>query len=188
MRRCRIKLRKGEIGGSSATWKRPFFAVSVLFLFLSSLFFPAFAQAADRAKAEVLEGETIVLIRENNLDSAITKIRESISADASYAPAYVQLGFLFLEKNSLDEAMRSFEKALKLNPGSHTAKTGIGIIFSRKGDLNAAEAALKEALVLNPDPVRTHYELGIVYEKLGQTDKAIGEFKDGIDKFRQGRK
>ena len=183
-----MKLRKGTMWRNSWVYEQSPFVLAILFLFLSSLFFPALARAADRAKAEVLEGEAIVLIRENNLDSAITKIRESISADASYAPAYVQLGFLFLEKNSLDEAMRSFEKALKLNPGSHTAKTGIGIIFSRKGDLNAAEAALKEALVLNPDPVRTHYELGIVYEKLGQTDKAIGEFKDGIDKFRQGRK
>jgi len=146
------------------------------------------AQETDRPKAESIEKEAVFLEREGSLDKAIETIRESLKADPSYALAYIRLGNLLLKKGAIDDASLAFDEALKINPGLHDAKTGKGMVLSRKGDLKNAEIVLRDALVLNPDPVRTHYELGIVYSKMGDTARALAEYKEGIKKFRQGRK
>ncbi len=127
------------------------------------------------------------LERENKLDAAIAKTKESITADPTCMPARVELGNLLIKKGQLDEAMKVFNETLKINPMQHSAKTGEGVVLFKKGDLPAALAALKEALVLNPDPVLAYYELGKVYEKMGQTQKALEAYKKGIEKHDEGR-
>jgi Flp pilus assembly protein TadD len=103
------------------------------------------------------------------------------------APALVRRGYLQLDKGAFAEATQSFDEALKINPHSYDAKTGKAAILARSGKLKEAEQSLREALVLNPNPVRTHYELGLIYEKLGEFDKAVAEYKEGINKHEQGR-
>lgn len=146
------------------------------------------AQGPDRTRAESLEQESVALALEGNLEKSIESIRESIKADTSYASAYIQLGNLLIRNGPLDDAFQAFDEALKINPGLHGAKTGKGIVLSRKGDLKKAETVLRDALALNPDPVRAHYELGLVYSRMGDTARALAEYKEGIKKFRQGRK
>ncbi|MEJ2698478.1 MAG: tetratricopeptide repeat protein [Desulfuromonadales bacterium] len=97
-------------------------------------------------------------------------------------------GYRQLGVGDLDGAMASFEEALKQQPLAHAAKTGKGAVLARKGNLKDAERVLKEALILNPDPVRTYYELGRVYQQLGDFDRAVAEFKAGLEKYREGRK
>lgn len=82
-------------------------------------------------------------------------------------------------------ALRSFEEALRLNPRAVAAKTGKGAVLARQGKLEEAERLLKDALALNPDPSRTHYELGLIYQKRGDYERAVTEFKRGIEKYRE---
>jgi tetratricopeptide (TPR) repeat protein len=97
-------------------------------------------------------------------------------------------GYRQLDGGDLEGALASFNGALAQQPFAHAAKTGKGMVLARKGDLKEAVGVLREALVLNPDPVRTHYELGRVYQRLGYFEKAIAEFKAGLQKYREGRK
>ncbi|QEM68140.1 tetratricopeptide repeat protein [Geobacter sp. FeAm09] len=111
---------------------------------------------------------------------------------------YVYKGRVFEERKRPREAAGAYRKALETilqidetlkrtgqTPG---AKTGEGMLLARAGNLKEAEQVLQAALVRNPNPVRTHYELGLVYEASGDPDKALAEYKEGIAKYRQGRK
>ena len=81
-------------------------------------------------------------------------------------------------------ALRFFDEALALNPRASSPKTGKGMVLARQGNLQEAERILKEALALNPDPCRTHYELGLIYQQKSDHQKAVNEFKLGIERCR----
>ncbi|KAB0669540.1 tetratricopeptide repeat protein [Oryzomonas sagensis] len=121
-------------------------------------------------------------------DNEILGLREQIARAPDDAVLYVRLGYLLLDADAPAEAKTAFDEALKRNQHSHAAMTGEGILLARAGNLREAEQVLKTALLRNPNPVRTHYELGRVYEASGDLDKALAEYKEGIAKFRQGRK
>lgn len=122
------------------------------------------------------------------LDKDVESARERIKADPSSVREHVNLGYLLLKSGSNNEAEKAFDDALALNPRYNDALTGKGIVLARMGQDQAAEEFLQKALILNPNPVRTHFELGMLYEKKGDFQKAITEYKNGIEKFRQGRK
>jgi tetratricopeptide (TPR) repeat protein len=161
---------------------------------LCALIFSASAFAlpveADKTRAEHVSSQQAspAAVVDSSLAKEMRGLREQIASTPTDAVLHVRLGYLLLKKGVPDEAWLSFAEALKLSPRSHAALTGEGIVLSRKGNLKEAEQMLKAALVLNPDPVRTHYELGVVYEKLGDLDKALIEYKEGINKHEQGRK
>lgn len=123
----------------------------------------------------------------NSLNEAIDRARQKIAADPSSEKAQVELGNLLLKNGDLAEAAKAFDQALALNARYHDAMTGKGIVLARMGKEQEAEEMLQKALVLNPNPVRTHYELGLLYEKRGDFDKAIAEYKQGLEKYNQGR-
>ena len=123
-----------------------------------------------------------------SLDGAIEQARQRTAADPSSAKAQVTLGDLLLTRGSLDEAQKAFEAALSLNARDHDALTGKGMVLARKGKDQEAEAVLRKALMMNPNPVRTFYELGMLFEKKGDYAKAIAEYKNGIEKYKQGRR
>ena len=151
-------------------------------LFFASLLSPEVK--TQQAAAQDSVGPQVELPTDGALDLARQKVKE----DPSSEEARVTLGYLLLKKGSLEEAAKTFDDALALNARLHDALTGKGIVLARMGKDQAAEETLQKALVLNPNPVRTYYELGFLYEKRGDFDKAITEYKRGIEKFKQGRK
>jgi tetratricopeptide (TPR) repeat protein len=160
----------------------------VIMLLLSAMFANGQDVTAGRSAGDSCEKEAMGISAEDNLDNAIEGLRERVKSNPSLVECRIRLGFLLLKKGSNDEAMKEFEAALQRMPWSYSAKTGKGIALTQKGDLKAAEIILKDALILNPDPVKVHYELGLVYERMGNLEKALSEYKEGINKYEKGRK
>lgn len=142
----------------------------------------------DREKAAGLYKEAVALFQESDTDKALTVIGEALKADTKYAEAYDQLGYMLLSKHRNEGALGAFDTALNINPGLHTSKTGKGLALLGKGDVTGAEAVLKGSLQLNPYPSMAHYALGLVYERQNDYTKAIENFKEGINKFKDGKR
>ncbi len=123
----------------------------------------------------------------HSLDAAIASARQRVKADPASEKDLSALGYLLLSTDALTDAEQAFDQALSVNARCHDALTGKGAVLARKGKDREAEAMLRQALLLNPNPVRTHYELGLLYEKKGDFDKAMIEFKKGVEKYKQGR-
>jgi len=160
----------------------------LIMLVLSAMFAYGQDVTADRSAPEFCEKASIGIGGGDILDKAIEGLRERLRSNPSLVQCRLRLGYLLLKKSSNDEALKEFEEALQRVPGSHSAKTGKGIALAQKGDLKAAEIIFKDALILNPDPVKVHYELGLVYERMGQLEKALSEFREGINKYQNGRR
>ncbi len=160
----------------------------VIMLLMSAMVAHGQDITAGRSAGDLCEKEAIRISAEDSLDNAIEGLRERVKSDPSLVECRVRLGFLLLKIGSNDEAMKEFKEALQRMPRSYSAKTGKGIALAQKGDLKGAEIILKDALILNPDPVKVHYELGLIYERMGNLEKALSEYREGINKYEKGRK
>jgi tetratricopeptide (TPR) repeat protein len=139
----------------------------------------------DQAPAGTHAAQSPAAVPQNSLNEAIDLAKQRIAAETSSEKALVKLGNLLVAKGSLKEAEETFDKALSLNGRYHDAMTGKGIVLARMGRDKEAEEMLQKALVLNPNPIRTYYELGLLYEKQGDFNKAVSEYKKGIEKYKQ---
>jgi len=163
------------------------------FLCLVFVSVPSFAAGEQEAAGQQVPADQMVegqaaATQQNPLDEAINLARQRVEAEPASVKAQVALGFLLLDKGAVEEAGTVFDNALAINARFHDALTGKGIVLARMGKDQEAEEFLQKALVLNPNPVRTHYELGLLYEKRGDFAKAVAEYKQGIEKYKQGRK
>jgi tetratricopeptide (TPR) repeat protein len=141
-----------------------------------------------KGKAETLFKEAVSLYEDGNLDKAFNVINEALKADSANPDIHDMAGYIMMDKGLLDGALKEFNSALVLNPRERTSRTGIGWVLFKKGDMKGAEEALVEALILNPYPSMTHYVLGLVYEQQGDYEKAVAHFKEGIKKYRSGKR
>lgn len=83
--------------------------------------------------------------------------------------AYYGLGMIAIKDNKKDIAFEYFTKALAYFAGN----TSEGDMFSQ----------FSQAKEIHPNQPRAHYELGMIYLEKGEEDKAIKEFKDGINAY-----
>ncbi len=171
-------------------YKRANITACLLFaLFITGAVTPARAQDNDnKERAVALYNEAAALFHEGNTDKAIETAREALKADATFCECYDQLGYMLLSKRLPEEALSAFDEALKINPGLRTSKTGKGLALLGKGDVFEAEKVLNQALELNPYPSMTHYALGLSYERSNEYKKAIEQYKEGISKFKDGKR
>ena len=165
----------------------------ILLIILAFTFMPLAAAAEDKQPAPPVnssaeEARPPEDISRQSAEDAITLARQKVEMDPSSVKELVALGNLLLDKGVFAEAESVFDEALLINDRYHDALTGKGIALARMGKEQMAEEFLLKALVLNPNPVRTHYELGLRYEKRGDVNKAVSEYKQGIEKYKQGRK
>jgi len=184
-------MRTGKVLGLCRNKPAGFGVLIVAFFLLLAAIKPLMAeeeQTANPAPAgegvEQPQNEAMQALLEGEIEAA----RKAVAADPSSVTAQVALGELLLKYGTLEEAEKAFDEALKLDERCHETMTGKGVVLARMGKEQQAEEMLQKALLLNPNPVRTFYELGFLYEKRGDFDKAIDEYKKGIEKFHQGRK
>lgn len=144
------------------------------------------ALAGNEAERYCSEAKT--LFEAGKVEEAVASMKLCIDADPENAGSFEKLGEMLSRQEKYDDAVQAFDSALEINPRLRTAKTGKGMALMKKGDLKEAESVLKDALVLNPYPSMTHYVLGIIYEKQGLFEKAVIEFKQGIEKYKSGKK
>ena len=169
--------------------KRASITACLLFaLFIAGAVTLARAEDNNKERAVALCDEAAALFHEGNTDKAIETVREALNADPAFCEAHEQLGYMLLSKRRPEEALSAFDDALRINPGLRTSKTGKGLALLAKGDVFEAEKILNQALVLNPYPSMTHYALGLSYERSNEYKKAIEQFKEGISKFKDGKR
>jgi Flp pilus assembly protein TadD len=160
----------------------------IIFAGISLFSVLAYGGAAAGDEAEKYCSDAKALFEADKVEDAIAAMKACIDADPENADALEKLGEMFSRQERYDDAVKAFDSALEINPRLRTAKTGKGIALMKKGDFKEAEVVLKDALVLNPYPSMTHYVLGLIYEKQGHFEKAVSEYRQGIEKYKNGKK
>lgn len=108
------------------------------------------------------------LLREGELDAAITELERVIEADASNAYAHYFLGGAHFEKGSFDKAMKAYVLALDRAPGYIGAMVALGHTLRMLGRYDQALRMGREVLARKPDDGDALHLMGLVHYARGE--------------------
>ena len=142
-------------------------------------------------KAKVL----VASENKTDVDSAIDLLKQSVTDDPQYAPAWALLAraegikaFYFAADNErkplTDDAQVAVEKALAIDPELAEAHFARGLLLWTHANRFPHEQAIqayKRAIALNPNLDEAHHQLGIIYFHLGLFDKATAETTKALE-------
>jgi len=72
--------------------------------------------AVKAQKNNAMYDEALALEKQGEIDKAVAKYRQALTADAKIAAAWKRLGGLYLQKNDKAEAIKCYDEYLRLNP------------------------------------------------------------------------
>lgn len=120
---------------------------------------------------------------------AIEALKGAVELHPTFAPAYNELGVLYLRLNQLDEAAEALRAALKLEPENFTPRLNYGMVLFYQGRLREAEENLRAALVKREASAAAHFFLGRVLVKERDYREAERELRRaaelGGDEFKE---
>lgn len=98
----------------------------------------------------------LIYEREDNLDEAITRIKDlaenyPFSIESSYVDVLFQLGRLYFNNGQLDEAVSELEKAIKIFPNNSNVLYSLGVVYQNKRETEKAIEVFEMVLELNPE-------------------------------------
>ena len=94
------------------------------------------------------------------IEEAIIAYKNAIDADDTYAPAYNNIGVVFLDgKNDLFSAKNAFKEAIKCQPNYVMAHFNLGRVYEKLGSKVKAAKCYSKALSLNREKPETDDEL-----------------------------
>jgi len=113
----------------------------------------------------------IVLKEQGKAAEAQSFFEKAVAVKPDFAPAWAELGELFLEAGKVDEARAAFEENLEHAPQSAFAHFGMGRVALAADQPKEAVDWLDKAYVLAPQANRILYSMGLAYRKLGEVER-----------------
>ena len=133
------------------------------------------AAAENPNSIQTLTDLSLLYIRDNHFESAITLFRKMAAADPTQAVLYnYKAAALLFQLNRFDEAQQEYLDIIKQYPQFYEACMQLGAIYEIKGEQDKAIETYKNALNVvknNDEEIEIRYRLGSLY----QTQKGIDE-------------
>jgi tetratricopeptide (TPR) repeat protein len=163
-----------------ASWPARIFsllALNLLWFASSSAILAQGNQDSNDPRVQELYTEAKAAESRGDLVSAAANYESLLQIAPRLAPAYNNLGALYLRQRKYQQAADVLEKGLKINPKMFSAAALLGISRYEMGDYNAARTSLESALRGNPKD--DHAELFLANDliKLGELDLAAEHLK-----------
>lgn len=122
------------------------------------------------AESNFLLGQA--LFHEQQYQDAFAAFRRSSTLDATYVPARVSLGQLYLLGKMWDDALRTAQEILDKHPDDPAAPVIMANAYLGKGMPKEAKDTLNASLAKNPKYIATYLGLAMVYGVQGDSAKA----------------
>ncbi|HSL85328.1 MAG TPA: hypothetical protein VK861_00170, partial [Bacteroidales bacterium] len=119
---------------------------------------------------------------------AIEMLKKSVSRDATYAPAFSELGFrlyqlgasAMLGREKSIEAEQAFRKALSLNENLLTALWNLSLHYTEIGNSGEAFKLVEQMFRITPNSALAHYALGYLYRYAGMLEESAQEIESAL--------
>jgi tetratricopeptide (TPR) repeat protein len=108
-----------------------------------------------------------------NYDYAVRRLKQAITIDPSFAPAYKNLGDIYFEINDLYNAKRYYSEAIGFDHEKEKAYNGLGLVYMQLESYGKAKQCLERAYELAPDNVDIKYNFASVLRDNNQLDDAM---------------
>lgn len=113
---------------------------------------------------------------------ALEELRDAISADGNYAPAYNMLGLVYMQLHEDKTAESNFRRAIELAPNESETHNNYGWFLCTRNRFEPAIAQFNEALrnPLYPSPERALTNAGVCSLKAGNQTAAEAYFQRAL--------
>ena len=138
---------------------------------------PGTPEAADEARRRYDFGRAL----NDNSAEEEAHYRQSVTLDPTFAPAYYNLGILYLMRGDMERALWAHTRFAALTPGSHEGHFLLGVDHQMRGDLVAAEQAYRRAVARSASHFDSLNNLAVVLEKQGRYDEAARWYRRAIE-------
>lgn len=144
----------------------------------------AYGQNTTDSQREVqrLSVEAKVAQQRGDNNTAIEKYGAIVKLAPKLAPAYNNLGMLYLKNGDYFQAVEALNRALELDPGLHSASGMLGMSYFQLGMSAKAESPLREALRFNPGDDNARMTLALVLIDLKQYEEAASHLNRFLDR------
>ena len=108
----------------------------------------------------------------------------AIMSDSKFAPAYINLGIIYLGKDDRDSrrsAVTILEHAVELDPTNPDARIDLAIAYMKNGELDRAGQELTKALKLAPDSPLIMYNFACLYALMGDVKRSLDWLKKAAE-------
>jgi tetratricopeptide (TPR) repeat protein len=134
-------------------------------------------ERAEDTRIQQLYSEAKAAEASGDLTTAAAKYDALLSAAPRLAPAYNNLGALYLRMREFRKAIDVLQKGLNLDPKMSSAAAMLGIALYESGDYSAAKARLESTLRNKPDDGNVELFLANDLIKLGDLDLAASHLQ-----------
>jgi TolB-like protein len=132
----------------------------------------------------------IEVLTEENVASSIENLKQALTIDSEYAPAWVRLsGYYFTrfmnfksDKATLDLAFSAVNKALRLDPYYAPAHTMMGKLTAYKNDLQSSARHFERAFEIDPTNELVFINTQSLLQSLGRFDEAEQILRFALDR------
>lgn len=155
----------------------PIAFAAVMILFTSPRIWAQTKPADTDPRVQVLYAEAKDAEAAGNPAEAVAKYEAILQIAPNLAPAYNNLGALYLRQREYDKAVPVLEKGLKINPKMSSAYALLGVALYETGDYAGSRTRLEIALRANPKDSNVELTLANDLLKLGQPEAAAAHFE-----------
>lgn len=137
--------------------------------------------------AEQLKDKGNEQLKQGHIEDAISYYKQSITADAGYAPAYANMGMALAMDEEIEEAERIYLEGLDNCKDKYPILLNLGVLYARINEFEKASQKLEKFLEVVPDKDKARNGsmaaacLVSVYLNLKQYPKALDSLLLSLD-------
>ncbi len=120
---------------------------------------------------EALNAQGLILMQRDEFELAQERFLRAIG-EFDYAPAYNNLGSVYLRQNNFSEAIRVYEKAVDLDGNNATFHFNLGLALQKADQNERAIRAFARAVGLQPNYRKAYLSMALSYQRNGDLPQA----------------
>ena len=119
----------------------------------------------------------IALSRVGRRDDALSHLKRAIKRRPPFAPAYYELGGLYIAVRRLDEAVEVLSRGVELAPMAPEFSIRLGYVLLQRRDCGGAKSAFGRALAISPQSFEALCGMGKAHQEFGESKPAADYFR-----------
>lgn len=134
--------------------------------------------------AAKLHDEGLLLMRSNNNEQALEKLKQAVSTYDGFAEIHHSLGLAYAKLGNNDAAISELKRAVELNPALADSWLLLAGFNQAAGKLTDAVSTYNEFLLRFPNHgmnAKVSASLGFLYAKLGKNEEAVAELVKAVE-------
>ena len=110
-------------------------------------------------------------------------LKKAAELNPSFAPTWVNLGYVLCELRAYKEAEKALQTAIRVAPQEEEAYCNLAVVYMRTGRAPIAEKFLRRALALNQNYVNAYCNLGGCLALQGRISESANIFHRALELF-----